>query len=180
MLSTLALLFRHLLREKWKVVVYILLSLLILSASLATPYLTGNFLDQILASPNYEYLYKYSILVGGIFLLKTILNYASNMLFLHLQLHIGYQFNIDIIRHIQKADFLIANNMQASYLSQQINTDTTELIIFALSFAPSLITNSLIFLIPIVVLIRINANIAYLIIAASVLYIGKRLIFRRR
>lgn len=119
----------YFLKYKYKVFFYILLCLIGSAFSLASPYITGNFIDSLIIGKGYTSLYRYCSLFFLIFVFTTIINYISRKLYIYLQMNIGFRFNMDIVNHVQKIDTSLFGSLNTAYLSQQINNDTNELII---------------------------------------------------
>lgn len=94
-------------------------------------------------------------------------------------MNIGFRFNMDIVNHVQKIDTSLFGSLNTAYLSQQINNDTNELIIFGLTFIQNIITHSLTFIIPIVLLSRINVFVTAVMVFVTFLYTAAYLLTKR-
>lgn len=157
-------------RYKWRISLYMILCLSASAFSLITPYITGKFLDSLLSSRSYIFLYRYCFLYFGIFILNIVLKGVSSRLYLKLQMRIGHEFNKNVVQHIHRIDSLVSENTDASFLSQQINNDTNELVMFTLSLPQNVITNLLVFLLQMIIISRINFYVTMFVAAAVVIY----------
>lgn len=163
---------------KIKICVYVLICLIISPVSLIIPYFTGEFIDDIYNSTSYNVLYQYSFTILGVISIKLLLKYIRNMLYTDLQMKMAYRFNSDVIRHIQHIDLLISSKMEPSYLSQQVNIDTNEIIIFVLTFLQNSIGSCLDLVIPTIILIDLDRRLSIVMGIVIIIYIFYYLIFK--
>ena len=165
---------------KIKICVYVLICLIISPVSLIIPYFTGEFIDDIYNSTSYNVLYQYSFAILGVISIKLLLKYIRNMLYTDLQMKMAYRFNSDVIRHIQDIDLLISSKMEPSYLSQQVNIDTNEIIIFVLTFLQNSIGSCLDLIIPTIILIDLDRRLSIVMGIVIIIYIFYYLIFKEK
>ena len=165
---------------KIKICVYVLICLIISPVSLIIPYFTGEFIDDIYNSTSYNVLYQYSFAILGVISIKLLLKYIRNMLYTDLQMKMAYRFNSDVIRHIQDIDLLISSKMEPSYLSQQVNIDTNEIIIFVLTFLQNSIGSCLELVIPTIILIDLDRRLSIVMGIVIIIYIFYYLIFKEK
>ena len=165
---------------KIKICVYVLICLIISPVSLIIPYFTGEFIDDIYNSTSYNVLYQYSFAILGVISIKLLLKYIRNMLYTDLQMKMAYRFNSDVIRHIQDIDLLISSKMEPSYLSQQVNIDTNEIIIFVLTFLQNSIGSCLDLVIPTIILIDLDRRLSIVMGIVIIIYIFYYLIFKEK
>lgn len=155
---------------KYRVLIYILLCIVASGCTLVVPYITGGFIDDLLVCKTYDVLVKYCNMLLVFFIVSTILNIICNILYTQLQMQMGYQFNKKVILHVQNIERRWLENIGAAYLSQQINNDTNELIIFSLNIFQNIITNSFMFILPVFILVKIKREIAIIVAVAIILY----------
>lgn len=157
-------------RQAVRLLFYIILCLGSSALSFASPYITGNFIDELIVSENGSFLYKYCILYFALFIISSVINYISGISYVRLQMGAGYNFNADVVSHIHRIDPILLEKMDTSYLSQQINNDTNELVIFVLTFAQNIIANICTFIIPAYLLSKISIKLTMLILGSTVVY----------
>ena len=83
----------------------------------------------------------------------------------------AFQFNRHVIKVVQKINSLEIEKMNTSYICQQINSDTNEIIIFILTFMQNCIVNILTLFIPIGFMMSINLQISFYILLFLLLYV---------
>ena len=158
-------------KQRVKMLLYILICLMAFPLPIFTPYITGDFLDNVFIGGSHKALYQYCFVLGGIFFLKVLLDFTRNILYVHLQMTMAFQFNRDVIKVVQKINSLEIEKMNTSYICQQINSDTNEIIIFILTFMLNCIVNILTLFIPIGFMMSINLQISFYILLFLLLYV---------
>lgn len=158
-------------KQKVKIFLYILVCLMAFPLPILTPYITGDFLDNVFMGGSHKSLYQYCFVLGSVFFLKILLDFTRNILYVHLQMTMAFQFNRDVIKSVQKINSLEIEKMNTSYLCQQINSDTNEIIIFILTFIQNCIINILTLFIPIGFMMSVNSQISLYILFFLLLYV---------
>jgi len=97
---------------------YILLCIILGCFSLATPYVSGNFVDYLITGNSIGSLLQYCALYFSLSLGSVLLGYISNKLFISLQTRMGFELNRDVISHIQHLPLSFIESEDTAYLNQ--------------------------------------------------------------
>lgn len=98
---------------------------------LTVPLLTGMIINRLAGGtvqmkPVAVYCALLVILQVG----KAFLTYLSEILYVNLQSHAGYQLNLDTLEHVKRLPQSFFKHFDAAYYNQQINHDANDLVIF--------------------------------------------------
>lgn len=100
--------------------------------SLVTPAITGSFIDMLTHASNSQALWSYCIIFIIINILQTVFGYINGRMYVQLQMSMGFDFNKDLVQHVQHVSLQFVEKQDASYLSQRINNDANNLVIFCI------------------------------------------------
>jgi len=143
------------------------------------PYLSGNFIDILISQRRKYFIYNFCILYGCIGTLKIILGYFCPLLYVKMQVEMGYELNKDIVFHVQNLSLTYIQRQDSVFLSQNINTDSNNLIIFCLTIIQNFLTNALMISIPFFIVLFISPRICIVNIVFLTIYIILYIIFRK-
>lgn len=109
------------------------------------------------------------------------MGYISSVLYVRMQTKMGYDLNIKVVRHVQNLSlsYINKNENDSAYLSQRINSDANSLIIFCITVLQSIITNVIMFVVPLVILLSMNWFTAVLLMGFLVVYMVLYAIFKK-
>lgn len=139
---------------------YILLCIVLGCFSLATPYVSGNFVDYLITGNSIGNLLQYCALYLSLSLGSVVLGYISNKLFISLQTRMGFELNRDVISHIQHLPLSFIETADTSYLNQKANNDSNALMTFCISIIQSIVINFFTILLSFLVIFSFNPLIA--------------------
>lgn len=128
--------------HKASIIAYILLCIAVSLFSLATPYISGNFIDYLIGGDGARFLIRYCILYIIISIGSITLGYISNQLYIKLQTRLGFELNRDILIHIQQLPISYIKDQDTAYLSQRINNDSNTVMTFCISVIQNIIINA--------------------------------------
>lgn len=128
--------------HKASIIAYILLCIAVSLFSLATPYISGNFIDYLIRGDGARFLIRYCILYIIISIGSMTLGYISNQLYIKLQTRLGFELNRDILIHIQQLPISYIKDQDTAYLSQRINNDSNTVMTFCISVIQNIIINA--------------------------------------
>lgn len=165
---------------------YLAVSVCVGIISLATPLFTGVIINQLTIGDGIQ-LGQVTLLC---FLLASLqagqaaLTYLSEMLYVNLQSHAGYQLNLDTLEHIKRLPQEFFVHFDASYYNQQINHDANDLIIFVIGSAVQVVSNAVtlvaIFIILLILNVRLGLVCVTLAAMGGVLYcVFRRSLFKK-
>lgn len=119
---------------------------------------------------NSQALWSYCIIFIIINILQTVFGYINGRMYVQLQMSMGFDFNKDLVQHVQHVSLQFVEKQDASYLSQRINNDANNLVIFCIGIIQNIIINSLTFAFPFLILYRYNSQIAWIVCGMTILY----------
>lgn len=161
---------KYLNKYKFRLILYLLISLILSALGIAAPYISGTFIDNLIRYPSAEIIYKFTVIYIFIAMFQLVFSYAITMLTVNIQTKMVFDFNNDIIRKIQKLSLLFLDSQNLVYLNQRVKTDCSTLILFSISFLNGVIVNTLSFITCIVVIMSINLQISLLIVFLVIAY----------
>ena len=158
---------------------YVLICIFSSFFSLASPYISGNFIDLLVTSKNTDFLIYYCLIFAILSLGGIILSFICNRIYTKLQINIVYELSRDIIQHIQQLPISYSTMNDTAYLSQRINTDTSAVITFCIGIIQNILINSLMFTVPLVMLLSFNISIAFVLIILIIVYLITYNLFKK-
>lgn len=138
--------------HKNAVILHALLCVLLSLQSLATPYITGNFIDVLVIGSDLHGILNYCCIYTIITLISLIIGYICNRLYIKLQTTMSFELNRDVLIHLQKIPVSYYFEQDKTSLNQKINNDVNALITFCISLFQNLITNLLTVLLAILII----------------------------
>ena len=111
--------------------VIIICSVLTAVVDLSAPYLTGEFIDKIVVSGDYNLFYKFILLLMSISLLTILVQWLSTILSAKMRTKIANRLVEDMINtvHSLRGEFIFNTDM--IYLSKRIEADSNGIVCFA-------------------------------------------------
>lgn len=168
----------YLLSQKYTIVAYIALTLLSSAIGIISPYVIGNFLDDLVISADKSVIFRFCIIFGGLSILKILKDYITSIMYTKMQVQMGYDLNIRVIKHVQSLSLSFINQKDGMYLNQRFNGDSYNLITFCLTTLQGVITNIILIVVPFVILLANNWLITVLMIGFILVYITLYLALR--
>ena len=120
---------------------YVFLCVFLGLQSLASPYITGNFIDSLISSSSGANIIKYCAVFVAITLSGVIIGYVTNRLYIKLQTTISYELNKSALAHLQRVSYSFVKNQDTAALNQRINNDSNALITFYISLCQNIVIN---------------------------------------
>ncbi|MGG7129932.1 ABC transporter ATP-binding protein [Clostridium perfringens] len=118
---------------KLKITVYLIITFVLIGLSLIYPYIQSLFINGIVYSPSYDFLFKITILILIISLINIILSYFNNLLLVELNNKISFKLSNNVIKQLEKINILYLSKYDSAYLAERINNDCNTLISFFLT-----------------------------------------------
>lgn len=100
--------------------------------------------------------------------LRSLLTYCSDMLYIDLQSHAGFSLNAETLEHVKKLPQSFFRGFDSAYLTQQINHDSNDLVIFVINSAVQVTSNALSLSIVFVVLACLNLRLCLVCFALAI------------
>ncbi|MCL2322668.1 MAG: ABC transporter ATP-binding protein/permease [Oscillospiraceae bacterium] len=145
-------------------------SVIISVCTVITPYLFGQFIDNIMNLKDNHVIYKYVIILSVVLLVKIFINFFNTMITTKLQWKITFNLNKLIVEHIQDSEYKYLSNMDLTYLNQRICNDCSEVTQFYIASILNLVLNVFILLFSLYIIY--TTNIWFLFICVTILIIN--------
>lgn len=169
---------KYLLSYKFILIWYIVITLITSAIGIASPYITGSFLDNLIVGDNINIVVTFCIIFAILNISNILLGYIIYIIYIKMQTNMSYELNYDTILHVQNLSLSFINNSDTSYLNQSINSDSNELIKFCITIMQSIITNLVMIFVPFIILLTINWLMAMILMVFLVLYIMLNFAFK--
>ena len=156
--------------HKWPLALYITITIVVSTSALISPYIIGDFIDQLMTAGSMTFIYRYFALFAAINLTTLLLGYISGQLYIHLQTTMGFALNRDFIKKLQYAPINFTNKQDTAYLNQRINNDTNALIIFSVGIIQSVLINMVIIGVTSAIMFTFHPLLAGVLIGVAVVY----------
>ena len=170
---------KYLLQHKYQLSVYVTITLLATAISILSPYIIGNFLDNLIEGGDVGVILRFCAIFGGLSALRIVKNYVTSIMYVKMHVQMGYSFNSDIIKHIQNLSLSYINNKDSAYLNQRVNSDANSLIGFCISMMQSILTNVVMLVVPFILLLHLNWFIAVLLVGFLAVYMVAYFAFKK-
>lgn len=163
---------QYLSAQKYRVAVFVILTLLSSAIGIISPYIVGKFLDNLVAGADKQVIFRFCIIYGGFNILKIIKDYINSIMFTKMQVQMSYDLNMRAIKHVQSMSLSFINRKDGLYLNQRINIDSLNLITFCLTTLQGIVTNFILIIVPFVILLVSNRLITVLMVGFMFVYIA--------
>jgi len=170
---------RYLLISKWRLFFYVLISIVANASTLISPYIMGDFVDQLMAADNINFIFWYLGAFATISITTLVLGYISGRLYTRLQTSLGYALNKDFITSFQRAPLKFTQQQDTVYLNQRINNDANTLIIFCVSIIQNVLVNFVMIVIPAALLFTFHPGLAGILLIVAAVYFVFYVLYKR-
>ncbi len=166
--------------HKLKIAIFFLLCTLGWLLSVGLPYITGNFIDKIIALKDISVIIFFTKAIILFSVLDMINTYIVTMITVNFKTKIVYKINYDLIEYVKRLPLDFFNSNDSAYLNQRINQDSNQIVNFifdnVLGFILSIFT-----LVGVVTIVwRINYKILFIILLIIPCYILFYYFFRKK
>ena len=151
---------QYLLLFKFQMAAYITATLLSTAIGVVSPYIIGDFLDALVSGSDINAVFRFCVIFGGLNLLRIAKNYATSIIYVRMHTATSYKLGMDIVKHVQNLSLNYANKNDSAYLSSRISADSNELIKFSLSVVQNVIANTVMIIVPFIVMLHMSPAIA--------------------
>ncbi|MDO5017668.1 MAG: ABC transporter ATP-binding protein [Lagierella massiliensis] len=167
-------------KRKIKLTLYYLIGIVSACLTLISPYIIGNFIDVLVKSKTMGVINRYALIFGIVNILNFILSYLEEKIYLLIQIDSAYEFNVDLLNHYERLPLKYSDKYDKSFIVQQFNNDSNELIIFLMDFILSTSINILTIVASSIVLFSLNKSLAISLYVCGVFYIVFFIIMKRK
>lgn len=167
--------------KKHRLIITLFMTLTIISAviSLFIPYISGSFIDYLVTSSELTQLYRFCYIFALLSIGGIILGFCINRLLTIIQIKISYEIERDLIQHIQHLSLSFLDKMNTAYMTQRITADANSLTTFYILFIQNIFINTLLLIVPTILLIVFNFRISLILIFLLITYISAYAIFKK-
>ena len=155
---------------KNSLIIYVILIFATSAISIAIPYITGNFFDILIDASEILPVLKFSLLIVGFSLIRIIKNYFTTLIHSRVSAIMAFEFNQDVIDHIQNLSLSYTQKNDNAYMNSRVNSDVTSLIGFCMSVFQNIVMNLIMIIIPLIILIRVNWVLSFILLFFVALY----------
>ncbi|MCI1476941.1 MAG: ABC transporter ATP-binding protein/permease [Clostridium beijerinckii] len=166
--------------NKFKLSIYLAISLILWSISIYLPLINGDFIDVLTGKNLKLSVYGILIIISTLSILRILLTYILNILYVKLLSKTTFEISYHILDHIKKLPIFFFYNQNAAYLNQRVNTDSTAVSEFSINQIKNLIFNILSLAISSVILIKINLKISSVLIILIPIYLILYFFFKKK
>ena len=162
---------KYLLLQKDKLIIFIFFTLCMTIISLYSHFITGNFIDNLITLGTLDVIIRFCIVFIIVNFSGIIIGYINSIIYAKLRTTMVYELNKDAINHMQNLSLTHTNMIDNAYLSQRVNSDSNELIVFCIMVLQNIINNITMLIIPLIIMIKINWFISLFLIFFLMLYV---------
>ena len=170
----------YLLCHKYTLVIYISLTLTTAAIAILSPFILGDFIDNLIQGADVYTILRFCFIFGGLSLLRIVKGYITSLLYVKMQNKMGYDFNKSIIQHIQRISLSYTNQKDIAYISNRVNGDTSSLIGFSITVLQHIVTHSIMLVLPFFILFTLNRLITLLMIFFLGIYLLMYFAYKKR
>ena len=119
--------------------IYFLLCIILCGLNTFIPAAMGQFINMFNVETTYSAMLKFIFLLLLLYVGKEIVCYVNKILYIRIQTNAAFSLNFEIVNHLKKVSPLVIGRTDLSYLSQRINNDANDVLIFFISSLTELI-----------------------------------------
>ena len=158
---------------------YICVCVLVSVAALVLPYITGNFIDNLVYAKGREFIYRYIIMIVALGVLEIALGFISDRLYNKLQISMAYRMNADAIAHVQRLSPIYIASKDTASLNERINNDSNLLIMFCMNMLHQIVANMILLIAPLVLIFSFNIYLGIALLLLNGAYYGSYILFKK-
>ena len=137
-------------------------------------------IDIISLNANVKTLISLGMLATILSIIKLIISYFNNKLYLIIQANSAIDINTEIIQHLHKISLTKIQKMDAGYLNESINRDSNSIVIFFISTLTGLISNIILIFCSLYVLSHIEIKLTLILLLSVMVYIIVYLLSKKK
>ena len=161
---------RYLIIYKWRLFFYAAISITVSIGGLISPYIIGDFIDQLLTAEDMGFIYRYFILFAVINAATLGLGYISSRILVRIQTCMGYELNRDFIQRMQFAPLSFTSKQDTAYLNQRISADSNALISFCIGVIQGVLVNTVIIAVTVGLMFMFHSVLAGILVINGLIY----------
>lgn len=166
--------------NRYKLIIYLILIIVTAIGNIWTTFLSGKIIDGISLHKNIEIVIKLSLLFLAINIAFKVMGYYCQLIYIKIQTTSAFKLNKDLIIKIQTYPIQETDNIDSTYLTQRINSDSNELVSFIISLYSDVAKNLLTLIMAVSGIFILNIYIGFISVISLSLYIIFYMILKKR
>lgn len=157
-------------RYRGRLALLIAVHILVSMAALATTYLSGRFIDDLLGKSDKSVLLRFVVLISGIAVAQIVLSFLCERLFLIVHNRCSYAITKAAVGHVQSVNHSFMQERSAAAMNQQINNDADTVTAYCVTILQNITSNFLALLIPAVLVFVLQPLLSLVLVGLDLLY----------
>lgn len=171
---------KYICEYKAKIISYLCLSMIATGLAIIIPILWGKIIDIMVIKSDINSIVKIGIIISVVGVVKIIINYYNNKLYIIIQTNLAMDISADLINHLHKISLTKFQEYDAGYLNESINHDSNSVTIFFLSVLTGILSNILLLIIPLSIMFNLTHKMVIVLLAVITGYIVLYISFREK
>ena len=148
-------------------------NIVITLTTILSPYILGKYIDSLEHSTDISNVYNFLFIFSSMMFIKILLSYFKDIYIIKLKTNVNFDLLFDLTKHLLRLplSFFSENNMESSYLTQRINSDTNNVVVFILDNIFSFIAQLLSFIYIIYYMLNSNFKFSLILFLVIPIYI---------
>lgn len=151
--------------------ILIVLNLVSMGFGLALPVISGKYIDFLINIKKVEVVYYFSLLIFIIGTINIILNFNINTFNTRVTTECAFSINQSVIKHLQKVPLTYTHQFSSTFLTEQINNDSNELVSFFLNIYLNVFIKGAVILISFIIIFSISPLLTFVLVSVVPLYV---------
>lgn len=168
----------YLKKHPFQIILFVVINIAIWFATIALPYITGNFIDSLVQRNAIQYIYKFAFLILVVNAVNVVFQYLSDYINNKLQNTLGFDAKFNLFKSIKKYPLKYFKDKDVVYLNQIINEDVAQIFAFAFTSIVPIITNMFTIIISVAILSSINITLMVILVILIPIYILLYMLFK--
>ncbi|MGN6713636.1 ATP-binding cassette domain-containing protein [Anaerocolumna jejuensis] len=160
-------------------IIFFILNIGIWGTTILIPYITGTFIDHLLARDATTYLYRFASLILIASILQITFQYLSDYINTKLQNIIGFEAKFKLFKLIKQFPMEYFKDKDVVYLNNRINEDIDQVFNFVFTNSVPIFTSILTIVICTLILSTIDITLAFVLALLIPLYILLYFLFKK-
>lgn len=148
--------------------------------AIISPLIMRSLIDDVLIGKNTALLTPLLLAMTGIFLISALSNYLSARIRGMLYIDLYREFSSRIFAHVQRAEYAALRNFKTGDLSSRITGNITTVVQTAIRTIPQILVICLGIVLPLAIMISMDATLAAAVILPAVLFVFSSAYFGKR
>lgn len=170
----------YLMQYKLKYFSYLFLNIGMGLLNVGAPIISGMILNTLTVEKDKNRLVVLCIVLATIITIRVLMGFLSNHLYIKLQVEAGYNLTKHVIDHIQNLSLTFFANKDSAYLSERVNADCNEVMIFSITLLINVVTNLLTLAVSLFVLFQIDILIGSILSVLILVYVFLYAVFKKK